>query len=297
MSGRHVVFLVEDHDPTAELVTRRLNALGYDVKRAATTKAARETVSGGGFCVMLLDLELPVDEGGEALEDAGYALMRDTRREFPQVDDEGRHLLQVIVLSGHASQPDARDRVYQAGADDVINKVLETLDNRLMEKIQRALERSGRKDHVDCQRVERQARRATGRAGDAERPPQTCRLAIVGRPIKRRLEVLIDDRSVALRVDEFLTLLRLVHARLQRENEVDLSTGRDDTHSVYQRASRLRSELRQHLAGILDPVRFVGGTRYCLDVSIEVIPPNWDQLAAHSDDGVRSLVKRLVQPS
>ncbi len=124
MSARHIVFLVEDHAETAELVRLRLNALGYDVVHAATTTAARELVSRGGFCVMLVDLEMKVDERGEPLVEAGIGLMRDTRREYLHVNDEGKHLLQIIVMSGHATEPEARDLVYQAGADDVITKPL-----------------------------------------------------------------------------------------------------------------------------------------------------------------------------
>jgi CheY-like chemotaxis protein len=65
---RKRLLLVEDDEACAYLVTRNLNAAGYDVTLAPDGQTALEILEAGSFDALVVDLNLPVVDGYEVIE-------------------------------------------------------------------------------------------------------------------------------------------------------------------------------------------------------------------------------------
>ena len=91
------LLVVEDDEPTQQVLTRFLTRDGHQVVRAATLREARLAAAGQYFDAVISDLGLP--------DGTGIELMKDLRE---------RHGLRGIVLSGYGMEEDLR-RSQEAG--------------------------------------------------------------------------------------------------------------------------------------------------------------------------------------
>ncbi len=103
------VLVVEDDPTTAELVGFVAQTMGYRPIYADTMCLARGLLEKTGFCLVLLDIELPDGNG------------MDLCRWLRTFNDH----TPVLV---HSGTPVSRQEVLEAGADDLIPKDLEALD-------------------------------------------------------------------------------------------------------------------------------------------------------------------------
>jgi len=99
------ILLVEDEKLIGTMVRINLEAEGWDVTWVRDGDAAREHVTGGGYDVMLLDLELPGRGGLELVADSRQAGI-----ETP-----------VLILTAHGGV-DLKVRSLGLGADDFLAK-------------------------------------------------------------------------------------------------------------------------------------------------------------------------------
>jgi CheY-like chemotaxis protein len=104
------ILLVEDNIDNRDMLARRLQRTGYDVKLATNgqegVKLAQETHPD----LILMDLSMPVLDGWEA-----------TRRIKA---DLGLTTIPIIALTGHAMKTD-RQEALAAGADDYMAKPID----------------------------------------------------------------------------------------------------------------------------------------------------------------------------
>ena len=105
------VLVVEDHPVNQEVVRSYLQALGHRSTTADTGEAALGMVRGGGFDVVLMDVNLPGISGIEA-----------TRR-IRALPDRAVAALPIIGISAHI-QPEDRQACQEAGMNDVLAKPL-----------------------------------------------------------------------------------------------------------------------------------------------------------------------------
>ncbi len=103
------VLLVEDNDFNAVIATEFLQLWGCQVARASNGLQALELLEGKGFDLVLMDLQMPVMDGYEAIEK-----IRDQTDRYYQD-------LPVIALTA-AAMGDERDKVFQAGMNDFLTK-------------------------------------------------------------------------------------------------------------------------------------------------------------------------------
>lgn len=115
------ILLVEDNDDNWDMLSRRLQRRGYDVERAADGIQAVDK-AGGGFDLILMDVNLPLMDGLEA-----------TRRIRAEVTGPR---MPIIALSAHALTTD-EDKALKAGADAYHTKPVEL--PLLLEQIERLL--------------------------------------------------------------------------------------------------------------------------------------------------------------
>ena len=92
------LLVVEDHQPTLEVLSRLLSRAGHSVAMATTVAGARQLAGSQAFDVLVSDIGLPDGTGND--------LMADLRRQQPQ--------LRGIALTGYGMEEDER-QAQQAG--------------------------------------------------------------------------------------------------------------------------------------------------------------------------------------
>lgn len=119
------ILIVEDNGMNLDMLTRRLERVGFEVVSASDGAGGIEAAGLERPDVILMDMSLPGIDGWEA-----------TRRLKAAPETAA---IPVIALTAHA-MPDDRDQALAAGCDDYDTKPVEI--TRLLGKIHALLERS-----------------------------------------------------------------------------------------------------------------------------------------------------------
>lgn len=286
MSGRHVSLLVEDEPEMAEEIKELLTSLGHDYVHVSTQKEALAVVERGGFCYVLLDLQIKVDEDSiRARVEAGQTLLELLRKRFPERNAHDEHRLPVLVMSGHAKEHSYVVRAFQAGASDFLRKPFSENEPPVGARIRDGLRRSGRENHDRC-----------SGAPEAARPvPGKILFAITGRVAKKkRTEVRINGESVAVTTVSFLMLLRLAVARLRSREEWvhKRELGANDIYG-WKTPTRLQEEIVSFLPKDMKLIENDGHGRYKLHRDVELESVDTDVLDCHADGRVKKLATEV----
>jgi signal transduction histidine kinase/DNA-binding response OmpR family regulator/HPt (histidine-containing phosphotransfer) domain-containing protein len=116
------VLLAEDNLVNQRLGQRLLEKRGHRVAIAANGREAVDALEGGGFDVVLMDVQMPEMDGFEA-----------TRRIRAREGETGGHL-PIIAMTAHAMKGD-RERCLEVGMDGYISKPLHPAE--LFEEVER----------------------------------------------------------------------------------------------------------------------------------------------------------------
>jgi CheY-like chemotaxis protein len=166
MAERHTALIVEDETEMAAEIADLLRSFGHDHLHAETLADVRACLDQGGFCYVLLDLQIKAD--GQSIKprvESGMSVLREIRRRFPHRSANDMHLMPVLVISGHGKEPKNIIGAFKDGIDDFIMKPLSADGQDVGGKIRRCLERAGRSGHGACAGCSNAAA-----AGRAERP-------------------------------------------------------------------------------------------------------------------------------
>ncbi|HYC89395.1 MAG TPA: response regulator [Thermoanaerobaculia bacterium] len=236
MTQPHHVLIVEDDPATAEDLTEIVDAIGCTSVVVDNRDDALLSLRSQRFCFVLLDLQ--IKGSGKAIKahvEHGKSFLRALRQ------SHGEHhgpvyRLPVLVLSGHAREANEAVEVMKDGADDVIQKPLNS--RQVSERIRRVLEASGRASHKLCD----------------DPPPAKLSheeggivIAIPGERIGRRTRVMVGSTAVKLTDGALRVLLHLMvaHRRGEWLNKVMLGTAPDEG---FKGISRLTEQLGPALA-------------------------------------------------
>ncbi len=151
--SRHVALIVEDEPDMAAEIADLLQSFGHGHIRVETKADALVRLVQGGFCYVLLDLQIKADRNSiRPRVETGMSLLEDIRKRFPHRQDavpHDVHLMPVLIVSGHAKEHEDIIRALQTGADDFIKKPFGEA-RTIIDKVRLCLERSGRQDHGNC---------------------------------------------------------------------------------------------------------------------------------------------------
>jgi CheY-like chemotaxis protein/HPt (histidine-containing phosphotransfer) domain-containing protein len=137
------ILLAEDQELNAKIIAFFLRLDGHTVTMAANGRKALEALAGETFDLVLMDVQMPVMDGLEALR-----RIRDGQT--PGIDPA----ITVIALTAHAAAGD-REQLLEAGMDGYLSKPLDT--EKLYETIA-GLAQSGRRTGTNVQGSEPAAR-------------------------------------------------------------------------------------------------------------------------------------------
>lgn len=156
------VFLAEDNDDLALLVSKKLESRKWTVTRASTASEATQRLRGDRFDAIILDYKLP--------DGTGLELLNVARQSSPETP--------ILFLTAHGSE-DVALQALGLGASDYMQKtgtMLEELPQRVAGLLDR--ERDARasatvsvsvKDaHADARQAKRETQRKVDRAGAAD---------------------------------------------------------------------------------------------------------------------------------
>ena len=152
MPDRHIALIVEDEPEMAAELGDLLRSFGHDHVHAETLADARARLDEGGFCYVLLDLQIKAD--GQSIKprvESGMTLLREVRRRFPHRSANDIHLMPVLVISGHGKERENIISAFQDGIDRFIMKPLSSNGEDVGAKIRHCLELAGRNDHDACE--------------------------------------------------------------------------------------------------------------------------------------------------
>jgi len=185
--------------------------------------------------------------------------------------------LPIVVISGHAREPDEAVEIMKLDADDVIQKPYRAAEVRL--KVLDALRNSGRDKHDAC------AETPKGQNGSIV-------LSIPGRAVKGRAVVSINGKEVQVTDSSLAALLRLLVAH-SRGVSVPLHAFAKNAGSAYKIVDRLRTALR---GPIENPTEVVMNHRgaYGLDPDVQVGSIAYTWLASHANASVAELSRELA---
>jgi CheY-like chemotaxis protein len=150
--SRHIALIVEDELEMAAELADLLRSFGHDHLHAETLADARSCLDEGGFCYVLLDLQIKAD--GQSIKprvESGMTLLREIRRRFPHRSAHDMHLMPVLVVSGHGKEPRNIIGAYDGGIDAFIMKPLSHDNQDIGAKIRRCLDLAGRGGHDACE--------------------------------------------------------------------------------------------------------------------------------------------------
>jgi CheY-like chemotaxis protein len=132
----HVALIVEDEAEMAAELSELVHAFGHDVLHAATLAEAVQRIERGGFCYVLLDLQIKADAGSiRPRLECGMAVLRAIRQRHPARGPRGTHLLPVLAVSGHGREPRTMIDAFQDGVDDFLLKPLGSENQDIAGKI------------------------------------------------------------------------------------------------------------------------------------------------------------------
>ncbi len=158
MAAGHTALIVEDEPEMAAEIADLLRSFGHGHVHVETLADARERLDQGGFCYVLLDLQIKADSQSiKPRVESGMSLLREIRQRYPAHGAEGKHLMPVIVISGHGKEPHDIIGAFRDGIDDFIMKPLGTQGRDVGNQIRDCLQKAGRTDHAQCEARTREA--------------------------------------------------------------------------------------------------------------------------------------------
>lgn len=273
----HRALVVEDHARTARDLAEILDAMECEATIVGNKEDALTFLDKQQPCVILLDLSIPLTKRGLKGRPAiGIALLQEIRRRFGS-PREARVWIPILVISGHAREPDQAVEIMKLDADDVIQKPYDEDD--VVRRVGEALRKSGRATHEVC------GTKAIGKVSDRA-------VGIPGTTVKGRPVVMIGQKKVQLTDESLAALLRLLIAHTKGRSLPLADFGRDDQ-NAYKVVDRLRTALR---GAVDDPTAFVVNSRgglYSLasDVSLGSVDTSW--LASWGNATIADLAREL----
>ena len=126
------ILVVEDDDTNIQILSRLLTMKGYDHVVARNRRDAVVLASAEMPDLILMDIQMPEEPGGEVSATAGIEATRELKSA-----DATKHI-PIVATSAH-DLPEQRNRFREAGCDDIQSKPY-TDFNELISTIERNLQ-------------------------------------------------------------------------------------------------------------------------------------------------------------
>lgn len=204
---RPVALIVDRESEQRELTTEILESLGHEIHVASSQCEAEDRLKDTLYDYVLVDLEIPWVRGREPKIERGLNLISHAAR-LPLARRPG-----LIATTALGRDHELCRRAFRAGADDFVKKPYERESEwpaprvrRLLAHPRRLCARTRAGPKVDSQ----------GGAGSLELGERGPKIVLIGNESRRRSELEIDGRRIALARQQFQVFVHLcahAHAR------------------------------------------------------------------------------------
>jgi CheY-like chemotaxis protein len=271
-NGAHTAFIVEDDPTMAAQLKTLVESMDHAWIHVETLEEAREAMARGGFCYVLLDMQIPAAAGGPPVVGCGETVLRDLRERHPDRTARGKHRLQIIVITSYSREPEFVTRMLKLDADDFVAKPV-VRQEIVADKIREALAAAGREEHRTCGGV----------------IPALAPLVLDGREEGRCSYVRVHGEPRELQNAKFVALVRMVVAHADAPG-----TWLDKSTMGIAHAPETPSRIAQALKGLLPPGHKVVESNKQRGVRLNpmvVAVADWSALEKHSEGAVRKMAR------
>lgn len=280
MKERHVALIVEDDKETADDLVEILRSTECDSVIVDNHEDALSTLQSRSFCLILLDLQIKsASDSIKGHVEHGRALLRKIRQAHG--DHNGTAFwLPILIVSGFAREREEAIEVMKNGANDVIQKPLQS--QQVSDRIRHAFEASGRMTHELC-RVKPSTQRPDVSQG--------VLISVPGDRNGRRTRVMVGLTPVDLPDASLKVLLHLMVA-LRKDSHVhkiDLGATADQG---FKGVSNLRNDLKRALADA-DIIKNDYHGNYSFTDRVTIGECEFDSLLRIGDATISNLAKQL----
>jgi CheY-like chemotaxis protein len=280
MTNRHRVLVVEDDRATADDLVDLLRSLDCDPVVVDNKRGALAQLEQEAFCLALFDLQIKVERDSiKGHIEAGRSLVREARKLYP--DHAGPcYRMPILVVSGYAREVESAVEVMKDGADDVIQKPIDSRE--VSSSVRQALERSGRASHGACEAMR----------GRPSAPAGALTLSIPGDRERRRTRIVVGATSLGLTDASLRVLLHLVVGKVigEKVHKTDLGARTDQG---FRGISVLRDALKPALGEAADIIKNDHQGYYWLVDEIAIGEVELDKLVELGDAKITALADRL----
>jgi CheY-like chemotaxis protein len=280
MTNRHRVLVVEDDPATADDLVDLLRSLDCDPVVVDNKRGALARLEQEAFCLALFDLQIKVERDSiKGHIEAGRSLVREARKLYP--DHAGPcYRTPILVVSGYAREVESAVEVMKDGADDVIQKPIDSRE--VSSSVRQALERSGRASHEACEAMR----------GRPQAPAGALTLSIPGDRERRRTRIVLGSTSLALPDASLRVLLHLVAGKVigEKVHKTDLGAREDQG---FRGISVLRDALKPALGETADIIKNDHQGYYWLVDEVAIGEVELDRLVEIGDAKITALAERL----
>jgi CheY-like chemotaxis protein len=297
VTGRHVALIVEDDPQIADILEELVTSLGHAHRRATMLEEVRAAVTAGGYCYVLLDMQIPADARSRASVGCGETALRLLRRAAPARSTHDQHVLPILVVTGYSRDLDFVTKTLKEGANDFIPKPFGERVDRVLDKIRDALRLGDREEHAAC--VANVAAEPPAMAN----PPlviapagpitpavaaETVRLAIDGTYRAQRNGVTVNGTPGSLPDAQFIVLVSAIAVHLRTPGEWESATKLGMARTNWA-PSRIVSELKGLLPKGFRVIEANKPHNFRLNPAIVIEKVEWERLAKHPLPAVRKI--------
>jgi CheY-like chemotaxis protein len=288
---KHVAFIVEDDPHVAAELRALVASLGHASIHVSTLEEALAAIEVGGFCYALLDMQIPADASSMPRASCGETVLTTARKKYPERRADGKHVLQIIVVTSYSREPEFVSRMHELDADAFIAKPFDDKPEVVLEKIRTALVRAGREDHESCEAEE--PAETQGAGGDSSaKAAGAVTVTIDGTMSGVRDVVLVGAVRYEVQHAKFLVFLRLVAAHLRGPDGWVTKAAAGIARNPAM-PSRLRQELGASVPAGFHIVETDKLGRLRLNPNVVVKKVDWAALERHADDAVQKLAREM----
>jgi hypothetical protein len=298
--GAHVALIVASAAALIQSLTDLVESLGHAWIRAETLEELYDRIGAGGYCYVVLSLDIHAKLGADAQASAGETALTLFRRRYPQRNAAGEHLVPIFVATPSMADGVFVWRMHKLGVDELLVTPFDDGGASAMDKVRETLRLSGRDEHAGCRAPKKVAPAKAPNADDdfwglrepvaPAAPEVSVVLDLDGSQHAGRTLIRIDGKPCWIQDFLFNVLAGLAAARL---SDPDGWTTRDKlgVAALKEVASKIHSEVKALLPPGLRLIETGSKRRLRLAVTTEVGAVNGAVLARHSELQATRLAK------
>ena len=280
LTDPHEALIVEDDPATARNLAAFAASMGHKYRICTTLAEVREAIAQGGYCYVLLDMEIPAEADSIALVSSGLTALELLRDADPRTTKRAYHVLPIIVITGYNNDEHTfGSDVLERRATAYLSKA-ELKVEKVTTKILDVLARAERADHASC-----------GPSAGSEAEGDVVELAIDGDRSGKRNVLLLNGKQQTLPDAWFKVLIFAMTAkRMTGSDSLDRVGYAIDEYVI----NRMNRSLKDGVPAGFKLV-LTGGKKFQLNPKVRVIRTSWRALVQHDEPAIAKIAREMIK--